>query len=53
MVDVGQDQRIDATLGGSGAAERHGHLWYMLFLALYLIGPALVAIAIMGWLKTF
>ena len=52
MVDVGQDQRVDAaSVGFDAAAERRGRAWYNISLLVFLIGPALVAIAIMGWLK--
>jgi hypothetical protein len=52
MVDVGQHQRLDATNAGDDATkDRRWRLRYNVALAAFLIGPAIAALAIMGWLK--
>ena len=52
MVDVGQVERVDATsVGGAASADRRWRLWYNVALAAFLIGPAIAALVIMGWLK--
>jgi hypothetical protein len=50
MVDIGQQPGVEAA-SLSLAVPRRVRDWYHFWLAIYLLGPAIVSLGVMGWLK--